>query len=313
MFKKFNLIQILSVIILGLSISAVFFPFKQAQFNVYGAAVCPASWYGQEISATAYEYDPDPADGCRPCFTTGYVRCDSIGNLSYRTITSYSGTKATNGSWGVKSERCSPYNVWQATESRDSGYISSAGDINVSYFNYPQMKFLSPGNYSYFSRYVKSYCNQTDWVFPQYTADGYLDFNLSNGNLTVRNSHRDGSWKEQSVAFSLGVPPPPPLVGTINIASNNSSSSWTIAGPEIITGSGISAAYTDKPEGIYTIVWNNVAGYTTPSTESQTLIAGGAITFIGNYQLISPPPPPPPPAPTSSPSSKFKLEEIIPE
>ena len=146
-----------------------------------------------------------------------------------------------------------------------------------------------------------------------YTADGYLDFNLSNGNLTVRNSHRDGSWKEQSVAFSLGVPPPPPLVGTINIASNNSSSSWTIAGPEIITGSGISAAYTDKPEGIYTIVWNNVAGYTTPSTESQTLIAGGAITFIGNYQLISPPPPPPPPAPTSSPSSKFKLEEIIPE
>ena len=39
----------------------------------------------------------------------------------------------------------------------------------------------------------------------------------------------------------------------------------------------------DVPEGLYTIEFDEVIGYVTPSSQSSTLIGGGTITFSGNY------------------------------
>ncbi len=73
-----------------------------------------------------------------------------------------------------------------------------------------------------------------------------------------------------------------PTFGTINVSSNISSS-WTITGPATITGSGTSQSSPSKPTGTYTITWNDVAGYTKPTSQSLTLVSGGTITFNGVY------------------------------
>jgi uncharacterized protein (TIGR02145 family) len=72
--------------------------------------------------------------------------------------------------------------------------------------------------------------------------------------------------------------------GTISVSSNVASS-WTITGPETITGTGVLQSLVSKPTGIYTIIWNDVPGYVTPATQSLTLTQGGSISFAGNYTI----------------------------
>lgn len=75
-------------------------------------------------------------------------------------------------------------------------------------------------------------------------------------------------------------------VGTVSVSSNISSS-WKITGniPTPIIDSGISQSYVSQPAEptTYTITWGDVAGYTTPPTQSLTLGPLGTITFNGNY------------------------------
>jgi hypothetical protein len=67
--------------------------------------------------------------------------------------------------------------------------------------------------------------------------------------------------------------------GGINVTANNASATWTITGPETITGSGSSASYSNKPAGTYTITWGNVTGQIAPASSSLTLNSGGTINF----------------------------------
>lgn len=72
--------------------------------------------------------------------------------------------------------------------------------------------------------------------------------------------------------------------GTVSVTSNNVGASWTITGPSpLITGSGTTGNYPGRSVGTYTIVWGDVSGYTKPSNQSLTLLAGDTITFSGNY------------------------------
>ena len=73
--------------------------------------------------------------------------------------------------------------------------------------------------------------------------------------------------------------------GMVDVSSNISSS-WTITGPETITGSGTSQSVASPP-GTYTIIWNDVPEYTTPATQSFTLASGGTINFGGTYTAIT--------------------------
>lgn len=76
-------------------------------------------------------------------------------------------------------------------------------------------------------------------------------------------------------------------VGTVSVSSNIAEASWTITGPSAISGSGVSASYSSKPTGSYTITWGSVPGYTTPNSETFTLSSGGTISFSGVY--VTPP------------------------
>jgi uncharacterized protein YfaP (DUF2135 family) len=74
-----------------------------------------------------------------------------------------------------------------------------------------------------------------------------------------------------------------PAAGTITVGSNLASASWTIRGPQTLTGSGSSFSYSNLPAGDYTISWNAVSDYTTPPGETRTVAAGGTASFSGSY------------------------------
>ncbi len=57
---------------------------------------------------------------------------------------------------------------------------------------------------------------------------------------------------------------------------------WTLSGPQNQTGSG-DMTLTCMFVGDYTMTWSAVSGYSTPSTETQTLAAGSVVTFSGTY------------------------------
>ncbi|MCX6632835.1 MAG: hypothetical protein NTW28_34990 [Candidatus Solibacter sp.] len=78
-------------------------------------------------------------------------------------------------------------------------------------------------------------------------------------------------------------PSPTPTAGTISVTTNLSSAMFSITGPATYSGSGTSLAISNAPSGQYTITYGAVAGYNTPTSQTQTLAAGGTITFTATY------------------------------
>ncbi len=78
-------------------------------------------------------------------------------------------------------------------------------------------------------------------------------------------------------------------VGTITVTTNNSAATFNITGPVNYSGSGTSWSQTNAPIGTYTITYDMIPGYDTPSGDTQTLISGGTIAFTGMYNDTIPP------------------------
>jgi hypothetical protein len=78
-------------------------------------------------------------------------------------------------------------------------------------------------------------------------------------------------------------------VGTITVTTNNSAATFNITGPATYSGSGTSWSQSNAPVGTYTITYDPIPGYDTPSADAQTLISGGTITFTGMYNDTIPP------------------------
>jgi surface protein len=57
---------------------------------------------------------------------------------------------------------------------------------------------------------------------------------------------------------------------------------WTLTGPQNETGTG-DATLTDMPPGVYTLTWNDLAGYDKLSNATQTLEVDGVVRFWGVY------------------------------
>jgi hypothetical protein len=76
--------------------------------------------------------------------------------------------------------------------------------------------------------------------------------------------------------------------GSINVSANIAEATYIINGPESFSGSGTAWGVTGALIGTYTIVYGDVEGYTTPSSQSQDLTADGTITFNGEYVSTEP-------------------------
>ena len=94
--------------------------------------------------------------------------------------------------------------------------------------------------------------------------------------------------------------------GTIQVTTNLSAASFTIAGPANYSGSGTTWTRTDAPAGDYTITFGAVSGYTAPAGQTKTLAVGGTITFTGTYTSTLTPGITEFPAPTSG-SSPYDI------
>ena len=57
---------------------------------------------------------------------------------------------------------------------------------------------------------------------------------------------------------------------------------WTLTGPQNETGSG-DATFNNMPVGTYTLTWDDVSGYVTPTAESKELNLNNTVSFSGIY------------------------------
>jgi len=74
--------------------------------------------------------------------------------------------------------------------------------------------------------------------------------------------------------------------GTLQVTTNLPSATFTITGPATYTGSGTSFNQADAPLGTYTITYGSVIGYVQPVQQTETLTAGGTISFAGTYNVL---------------------------
>ena len=69
----------------------------------------------------------------------------------------------------------------------------------------------------------------------------------------------------------------------ISVSTNLPEASFTVSGPISFSGTGTSFSRGDAPLGSYTITFWPVAGYTSPPSETKTLVSGGNIAFTGTF------------------------------
>jgi murein DD-endopeptidase MepM/ murein hydrolase activator NlpD len=70
--------------------------------------------------------------------------------------------------------------------------------------------------------------------------------------------------------------------GTINVTTNTSSATFSLAGPAAVSATGQSATFI-APAGSYTISYGPSCRSDLPTNQTQTLVAGGTISFVGTY------------------------------
>ncbi|MEN8263117.1 MAG: FG-GAP-like repeat-containing protein [Nitrospirota bacterium] len=100
------------------------------------------------------------------------------------------------------------------------------------------------------------------------------------GSIRINGAGATGS--PATIAVTLNVLS---ITGTINVTTNLPGATFIINGPASYSGSGTSWSVTDAPVGTYIIVFGDVGGYVTPSSQTMTLLENGSITFNGQYNF----------------------------
>jgi len=103
------------------------------------------------------------------------------------------------------------------------------------------------------------------------------------GAHDVMVTNPDGHSGLLSGGFTV-LAPPPPLTGTINVTTNTPSATFTVAGPTSFSGSGTSDTFVNAPPGDYQITYGPNCRSDLPTTQTQTLTAGGTTSFVGTYK-----------------------------
>lgn len=103
------------------------------------------------------------------------------------------------------------------------------------------------------------------------------------GMITVSAPDADGSPATVTVTLTVL------FGGAIQVTCNIEEASFRIEGPEGVTyeGSGETWSESEVPGGTYTINYNQVTGYGTPSSETKELSGAETITFEGIYESLA--------------------------
>jgi hypothetical protein len=103
------------------------------------------------------------------------------------------------------------------------------------------------------------------------------------GTITVEAPDADGSPATVTVTLTVLNG------GAIQVTCNIEEASFSIEGPEGATyeGSGETWSVSEVPDGMYTITYDQVIGYRTPSSETKELSNAENITFEGTYESLA--------------------------
>jgi hypothetical protein len=105
---------------------------------------------------------------------------------------------------------------------------------------------------------------------------------IYSGSITVSGEGATGS--PVTIPVTLNVIR---VTGTINITTNLAEATFIINGPASYNGSGTRWTVTDAPVGTYIIIFGDVDGYVTPSSQTLTLQENSTITFNGLYDMAT--------------------------
>jgi len=110
-----------------------------------------------------------------------------------------------------------------------------------------------------------------------------LEIGDHTGTITISAPDADGSPATVTVTLSILYG------GALQVTCNIEEASFSIEGPEGATyeGSGKSWNKSEMPDGTYTITYNQVTGYRTPSSETKELSGADTITFEGIYESLA--------------------------
>jgi hypothetical protein len=86
-------------------------------------------------------------------------------------------------------------------------------------------------------------------------------------------------WLVDDVSITVSNTP----IGTLTVTNNLWQSTYVLSGPSGRLGNGRSLLITNAAPGQYSIEYGDVAWYSKPANQTNTLVAGGTITFTGNY------------------------------
>ncbi len=122
----------------------------------------------------------------------------------------------------------------------------------------------------------------TSWTHPNSPTGTYsITFGTISGYTTPIDTPKTLT-SGGTISFS-GTYTPAITTGTLSVTTNNTSATFTITGPATYSGSGTSWSQANAPTGTYSIVFNPISGYTTPTDIPKTLINGGTASFTGTY------------------------------
>ncbi len=86
-------------------------------------------------------------------------------------------------------------------------------------------------------------------------------------------------WLVDDISISVNTV----LSGTVQVTNSTSQAVFALSGPVGTTARGGWTVITNAPPGQYTVEFGDVQYYQTPLRQTNTLAAGGTITFTGNY------------------------------
>jgi hypothetical protein len=89
-------------------------------------------------------------------------------------------------------------------------------------------------------------------------------------------------WLVDDVSITVDTIVP----GTIQITNNLWQAVFALSGPTAKTGQGRWTVLTNAPPGQYVLQFGDVLHYATPTPQTNTLAAGGQVTFQGNYTFV---------------------------
>ncbi len=128
------------------------------------------------------------------------------------------------------------------------------------------------------------YEDASGWVLEDIDLSAYIGrtvYLVWHHQLLAFDAAARPGWLVDDVSVTMSTITP----GTLRVTNNLSQAAFTIDGPVALTAQGTSFVMSNAPPGTYTVTWNMVTNWNTPTPLTNTVVALGTTVFTGNYTI----------------------------